>query len=231
MDQCKVCGAPFKRHYRRGGERKIYCSKKCKYADGYTVCTCKTCGKEYRVNYFSNGNREYCSAACIQRHPCDLCGKIITGRKTFQSKLKRFCSRSCANIVHRTSTTKSKYMVVGFVATIRRFGKLCCERCAEDHLEVLCVHHKDRNRKNSDPDNLETLCLNCHGREHWESSLSRKSKAAVAMRVIELFSERSRLPPEWQTGIMAKALRQKPQERLSIPLYSHSRSPSGSRAS
>lgn len=32
---------------------------------------------------------------------------------------------------------------------------------------ILKVHHKDRNRKNSLPDNLEILCPNCHDLEHF----------------------------------------------------------------
>lgn len=44
-----------------------------------------------------------------------------------------------------------------------------CERCGSK--EFLVVHHKDRNRSNSDPSNLETLCKSCHQIEHrcWEN--------------------------------------------------------------
>src|SRR6266436_3613409 len=44
-----------------------------------------------------------------------------------------------------------------------------CERCSfEDHTEELPRHHKDRDRTNNDPSNLEILCKTCHGIEHMQ---------------------------------------------------------------
>lgn len=42
-----------------------------------------------------------------------------------------------------------------------------CERCDYDKREILVVHHKDRNRKNNVLENLELICPNCHGEEHY----------------------------------------------------------------
>ena len=42
--------------------------------------------------------------------------------------------------------------------------KESCERC--DSKRKLVVHHKDRDRKNNEPSNLETLCRRCHHFEH-----------------------------------------------------------------
>lgn len=52
---------------------------------------------------------------------------------------------------------------------LRRAGGKC-ERCGEGpnkgspypNLRQLHVHHKDRNRSNNSPDNLEALCQRCH---------------------------------------------------------------------
>lgn len=42
-----------------------------------------------------------------------------------------------------------------------------CERCSyNENIQILGVHHKDRNRKNNDLSNLEVLCPNCHSLEH-----------------------------------------------------------------
>lgn len=39
-----------------------------------------------------------------------------------------------------------------------------CNRCNSS--KYLCVHHKDRNRKNNEFNNLEILCKKCHQIEH-----------------------------------------------------------------
>lgn len=41
-----------------------------------------------------------------------------------------------------------------------------CERCGEDDVMCLEVHHKDRNRDNNRLSNLAVLCANCHSKEH-----------------------------------------------------------------
>lgn len=48
-----------------------------------------------------------------------------------------------------------------------------CERCGKDltlditnKSKTWGVHHKDRNRKNNNPDNWELLCKSCHQIEH-----------------------------------------------------------------
>ncbi len=54
-----------------------------------------------------------------------------------------------------------------------------CERCGyAKYPEILEVHHKDRNRANGNPDNLELLCPNCHTEEHYlnnDGRFNRKS--------------------------------------------------------
>lgn len=46
----------------------------------------------------------------------------------------------------------------------RKWRKPACERCGST--KKLHVHHKDHDYKNGDPDNLETICEACHGKEH-----------------------------------------------------------------
>ena len=167
MDKCKICENLFKRKYSRSKKKKIYCSKKCRYADSFVEKKCLTCGTVFNKNILSKGLDEYCSISCIQRHPCQLCGKIITGRKTFQSGEKKFCSRKCSNFVNRTMKSKVSYMPNGFARSIKDHGKIQCNRCGNEDIKVLIVHHIDRNRKNNKIENLETLCANCHHKIHW----------------------------------------------------------------
>lgn len=42
----------------------------------------------------------------------------------------------------------------------------CCKCGYDEHVEVLEVHHIDRNRDNSESSNLEVICPTCHEVEH-----------------------------------------------------------------
>ena len=42
-----------------------------------------------------------------------------------------------------------------------------CERCKYNKIEILQVHHTDRNREHNELSNLELVCPNCHAEEHY----------------------------------------------------------------
>lgn len=67
-----------------------------------------------------------------------------------------------------SSCTKKKYGL-GKYHPSRKKKKPHCERCGfiGDACQ-LDIHHKDRNHKNNEESNLETLCANCHRLEHKE---------------------------------------------------------------
>ncbi len=121
----------------------------------------------------TNG-RAFCSVICHgqflkREHPCLICKTPI-----LSSKNKVTCSRACANI-HRSgirykSNLPRKDRVKNARALKLRLlslGKHKCERCDYSKIEVLQVHHKDRNRNNNDLSNLELICPNCHYEEHF----------------------------------------------------------------
>lgn len=43
----------------------------------------------------------------------------------------------------------------------------CCEKCGST--KRLDIHHKDRDKRNQNPENREVLCHRCHMRKHSES--------------------------------------------------------------
>jgi hypothetical protein len=172
MDACAICGKLFRRHYRRGCIRQLYCSKSCTYKSRQEERACKTCGVRFTRNSFSK-RKDYCSPACIERSPCLTCGKIIIGRYTFQCEDRRFCTRRCAAIM-KSALAKKEYKVLGFAATIVRKGHLCCEKCDSSDVRCLVVHHLDKDRRNNQVNNLKTLCSNCHFAEHWPTSDKRQ---------------------------------------------------------
>ena len=65
-------------------------------------------------------------------------------------------------------------------AVLERDGHKCvrCGMTEAEHLarwnKPITIDHRDRNRKNNTPENLQTLCLECHGEK--EQSLNRESR-------------------------------------------------------
>ncbi len=51
-----------------------------------------------------------------------------------------------------------------FSKVYSKYRKFFCERCGfvAEHKIQLDVHHIDFNHKNNSPENLKTLCANCH---------------------------------------------------------------------
>jgi predicted HNH restriction endonuclease len=83
-------------------------------------------------------------------------------------------------------TSGVNYRARGFAACIDRTGKLACERCGYDvNLYGLVVHHKDSDRRNDAPDNLEVLCATCHAIEHNDGSASFKSDFNLALLLLK----------------------------------------------
>ena len=51
-----------------------------------------------------------------------------------------------------------------------------CERCSRI---AELVHHRDRNQRNNDFDNLESLCVKCHDIEHRKDRFKPKQKERI----------------------------------------------------
>jgi hypothetical protein len=60
----------------------------------------------------------------------------------------------------------------------RKYIKNVCERCGIEDKEVLLIHHKNGDRDNNTPENLQTLCYNCHRKTHIEINI-KKNKAFI----------------------------------------------------
>lgn len=120
-----------------------------------------------------NKGRVFCGIVCYgisnrKEVPCIICGKsILSGQN------KKTCSRSCANVLRtgiKYKLGRPKDKVKSYQALKVRLLKLrgkLCQKCGYTKFEILQVHHKDRNHKNNNLDNLELICPNCHFEEHY----------------------------------------------------------------
>jgi 5-methylcytosine-specific restriction endonuclease McrA len=99
---------------------------------------------------------------------CVLCLKNVQ-KKTSRGKFQALCS-SCdrKRFDVRVKPRKRKRFKV-----YAKFKEKVCSECGfiPKHSCQLDIHHKDGNHRNNDPNNLETLCANCHRLRHKEAPL------------------------------------------------------------
>ena len=73
---------------------------------------------------------------------------------------RKYCNRKCmANGQMKEVLTRSGYLV----RARKHLGQIC-ESCGTP--TRLSIHHKDRNWRNNNPSNLQTLCASCHTSLH-----------------------------------------------------------------
>lgn len=165
---------------------------------------CEWCNGVFQVrpSYLKRGRGKFCSHSCCvsKTHAkkratfkdnckCAMCGKAF--RKT-PSRLKNsksnlhFCSRLCKDKAQRIEGLEamrphtykdgySRYRQVAF-----RHHPHECKKC-EYHkiVNVLVVHHIDRDHSNNQPENLEILCPTCHEEEHFLSKDGRFTNTSI----------------------------------------------------
>lgn len=145
---------------------------------------CDGCGRDFYAP--KHTKRKFCSQTCygISNEPklfdlrCAFCGIGFSRTASFLKKSKsglRFCCRRCKDSAQRIGsnvpeicpphygTGEGSYRDIAYRHHPRK-----CNRCGfDEHVEILTVHHRDRNKSNNNPKNLEVLCPNCHDWEHF----------------------------------------------------------------
>lgn len=138
---------------------------------------------------------------------CVNCSKVVRLRKSHIERGERlFCSMDCKNLFHaKEMDGEGNSNWIGGVSflpyassftkklkrkIIARDKNSCgiCGRVVEKNYRGfsfnLVIHHIDYNKNNSSPENLMTLCCQCHGRTHynrpvWTEMLSQKLKKSL----------------------------------------------------
>lgn len=114
---------------------------------------------------------------------CAWCGKkveLTPGRAAKSKSGMHFCNRECqaAGMALNSGLEIRRPSHWGTASGSKRSAKKHraiafehypqeCNRCGWDEVpEVLVVHHRDYEKSNNAPENLEVLCNNCHALEH-----------------------------------------------------------------
>ena len=123
---------------------------------------CKRCEKEFMPN---SGRQLYCRNCRDDANRERALRSYYTHReerKAYVTKYNREYYQGMRRGYNQYGTNNNNY-VNGARSYQKAIGDKC-ERCGSTY--YLLVHHKDRDRSNNDPENLETLCKSCHQREH-----------------------------------------------------------------
>ena len=101
------------------------------------------------------------------KHPCNKPGcSLLTN--------ERFCPDHAKQHIRQYELSRETATERGYNAHWKKIrdNKVnhdpLCERCLKIGIDraTQLVHHKDRNRDNWSNDNLESLCIKCHDKEH-----------------------------------------------------------------
>lgn len=123
------------------------------------------------------GHKFYCSKRCYQEArnssitvPCFTCGKpkSVQHSKLAKSKSgKHFCSSSCAAKENNKGMQRMFKHGLGIYRekALKHYPPKC-RICDYGIVKVLEVHHKDKNRKNNNIENLDVLCPTHHMEYH-----------------------------------------------------------------
>lgn len=149
------------------------------------VC-CERCDNNFLKR--KNSKTKFCSVECANNTKrnrieleCFECGKKferVKSKALNSSKHDRhFCSRKCKEKAqsligscleirpdhYGTGSQPKSYRKKAFNELDKK-----CNKCGYDkYLDILQVHHKDKNRLNNNIENLEILCPNCHMEFHF----------------------------------------------------------------
>lgn len=158
--------------------------------------SCLNCRLQFQAQLKEHrrGNANYCSISCghkskkrtkikIPNVTCSYCNlafyKSPNRLKNSRHKIYFCCRRhkdlgqrleSNITKIHPPHYTQGKYIGSNYRRVAFNHYPHVCNRCKYNKIiNILCIHHIDRNRNNNEVSNLEILCPNCHFEEHFNA--------------------------------------------------------------
>lgn len=175
-------------------KKQRFCTSQCfyEYRKSQAIeCLCFQCGAKFYRKKSLVRTKMFCSKACLSKRPgprpkkpklftCQYCREVSTIAN--DNKRKKYCSYVCNSLARRTSTRPDDARLAGRLATwgrkVRKRDGNKCVRCGSRY--KLQAHHKLRFSEypelRYEVDNGETLCIDCHAKEHPEIAHLIKSK-------------------------------------------------------
>lgn len=167
----------------------IWQSQNCRGEDspswkGKIKIKCLYCGKEFKVYQYRKNTAQFCSIKCHNlfrqkriKKECLTCGKIfITKRSEVARNHGQFCSKKCYGLANKGEKNNrwrggasfepyGKEFNKALKENIRKRDNYSCQECGYIQKQLgykLSIHHIDYNKQNNNPNNLISLCKNCH---------------------------------------------------------------------
>lgn len=140
---CVVCGKEL------SGTNKKHCSSECRksvYQGNRKSVTivCKYCGREFTGLY----GRKFCCNECSAAYNAD---KTIYAWKNGEYKIGESCELPQSIRTYLFNKANYQCEICGFEGYNKKTGKT-----------ILQIHHIDGDSKNSQEENLQVICPNCH---------------------------------------------------------------------
>ena len=179
--ECPICNSKFECCPSRIKKAKNppCCSRECaniQREQNNKNCTCDFCGKKFhkKPSHIEKDKHNYCSVECLAKHrkeiyqginnPNSFC-RIPIGNK------KIHCGYYWVYLPQHPLATKSGYIrehrlvAEQFLLTEENYIEISGQKYLSPEFEV---HHKDLNKLNNDPSNLEVLTPSEHAKKHGE---------------------------------------------------------------
>ena len=167
-------------------KQKRFCNSTC--AASYnnirrvkTKLICTHCNKQYES---SCKHSKYCNSICSSKSrlkevvsvECGNCNNSFNKKKNKINKsYKHFCTNTCKQLYYKNNPNErgifsghnGKSAVVSYRLKAFQHYEHKCYYCSySKFVDVLQVHHLDKNRNNNALENLRIVCPTCHAEVH-----------------------------------------------------------------